>query len=221
MLTDPYRQLLWHSLLALVAGAAGVALCYFYVDRPVARFVYDSQLPSIDLLRWMTLPPPYLQSWAPAIITLVVVRRAWGPFRRWERVVLAAAVAVVLADQFRQSLSYLFGRDWPETWTHNNPSLIGTGAYGFHPFGGSQEYGSFPSGHTARTAAVAAAVWVGYRRWRWACVLATAAVIVGLIGMDYHFVGDVVGGGVVGGLVGVWTARLCGVWPPDQSWSQV
>jgi membrane-associated phospholipid phosphatase len=208
---DPYRRLLRRSLIALAVGAAAVAVCYYFVDRPVARFVYDRQFRSIDLLRWLTLPPPYLQSWAPAAIALVVVRRAWGPFRRWERVLLAAAVAVVLADQFRESLSYLFGRYWPETWRDDNPSYIGSGAYGFHPFHDGPWYGSFPSGHTARTAAAAAAVWVGSRRWRWACVLATAAVVVGLIGMNYHFVGDVVGGGVVGGLVGVWTARLCGV----------
>ncbi len=57
---------------------------------------------------------------------------------------------------------YVFGRDWPETWIDNNPSLIRDGAYGFHPFHGNSAYGSFPSGHTARTLAVAAVVWIAY-----------------------------------------------------------
>src|SRR5262249_32169724 len=93
----------------------------------------------------------------------------------------------------------------------NNPSLIRDGAYGFHPFHAGIIYGSFPSGHTARTAAVAAVVWVAYPAWRWACVLVTAVVALALVGMDYHFVGDVVGGGVVGVLVGVSPARFCGL----------
>ena len=204
------RPLLRQSLVALVLGAVAVTLCYFFVDRPVAHFVHDRHVPC-DFLRWLTLPPPYLQVWAPAAIALVILMRAWGPLPRWGLVLLAAAVAIVLADQFRESLAYLAGRYWPETWTHDNPSLIGTGAYGFHPFHSGPAYGDFPSGHTARTVAVAAALWVGYPWWRWAAVLASAAVAIGLIGMNYHFVGDVVAGGVVGGLVGVWTARLCGV----------
>lgn len=214
------RSLLRKSLIALVLGAAAVTLCYFFVDRPVAHFVHDRHIPN-PVLNALTLPPPYLQAWAPVAIVLVIVRRSWGPPPLWGLVLLAAAVAIILADQFRESLSYLAGRYWPETWTHDNPSLIGTGSYGFHPFESSPWYGSFPSGHTARTVAVAAAAWVGYPRWRWAAVLGSAAVAVGLVGMNYHFIGDVVAGVVVGGLVGVWTARLCGVRPTDQSWSAV
>ena len=214
MTRHPDRRLVERSLTAVVIGAAAITLSYFFVDRPVAYAVNDNALPSHPVFEWLTLPPPYFQSWAPAVITLVILRRAWGPFRRWERTLLAAAVGVVLADQFRESLGYLFGRYWPGTWTHDNPSLLKDGAYGFHPFHSGPWYGSFPSGHTARTLAPAAVVWVAYPAWRWAAALASAAVAVGLIGMDYHFVGDVIGGGVVGGLVGAWAARLGGVRPP-------
>ena len=51
-------------------------------------------------------------------------------------------------------------------------------------------YPSFPSGHTTRTLAGAAVVWIAYPRWRWACALASASVAVGLLVMDYHFVSD-------------------------------
>jgi membrane-associated phospholipid phosphatase len=123
-------------------------------------------------------------------------------------VLVVACISLVLADQFRVSLAYVFGRYWPETWIHNNPSLIGNGAYGFHPFHDGIVYGSFPSGHTARTLAAASVAWIAYPRGRWACVLAAVAVAVGLIGMDYHFVGDVIAGGFVGGIVGAYVA--CG-----------
>jgi membrane-associated phospholipid phosphatase len=41
------------------------------------------------------------------------------------------------------------------------------------------------------------------------------AIPVGLLGMNYHFVGDVVGGGFVGAVVGAWTAWLCGINGPE------
>ena len=83
--------------------------------------------------------------------------------------------------------------------------------YGFHPFHSGAAYRSFPSGHTARTLAVAAVIWIICPRWRWACVAASVAVSVGLLGMNYHFVGDVIAGGFVGGIVGTYTAYGCGL----------
>ena len=93
--------------------------------------------------------------------------------QRWEKVVVVACVSLVLAEQFRGSLAYAFGRYWPETWINDNPSLIRDGAYGFHPFHHGIAYDSFPSGHTARTLVVAAVIWIAYPRWRWACGLAS------------------------------------------------
>jgi membrane-associated phospholipid phosphatase len=206
-----YGRLLARTLAALLVGAALVAVCYFYVDRPVAFYVHDHPLAIDPGLKDLTYPPPIVQAWVPAVLAALMVRRAFGPFRRWERVVLAAGVGIVLVDQFRQSLAHVFGRYWPDTWIDNNPSLIGTGAYGFHPFHSGSAYMSFPSGHTARTLAAAAAVWIAWPRWRWLCVLAAAVESVALVGMNYHFVGDVIGGGFVGGIVGAYTAYGCGV----------
>ncbi len=203
-----FARLLCNTLIALLLCAGLVAICYFFVDRPVAFYVHNHGLADrYPVLRWVTYPPPLVQTWAPLVLAALAIRRAWGPLRRWERVVLAACVAMILADQFRASLADVFGRYWPETWVNNNPSLIRDGAYGFHPFHHGVIYASFPSGHTARTLAVAAVVWIAWPRWRWACVLASLAVAVGLLGTDYHFVGDVIAGGVVGGIVGTYTAR--------------
>jgi membrane-associated phospholipid phosphatase len=208
-----YARLARRSAAAVVAGAALVAACYFFVDRRVAFLVHDHPLAIDPVLRDLTYPPPILQAWAPAVLAALLVRRAWGPFRRWEAVVLSAAAGLVLADQFRESLSYLLGRYWPDTWIDNNPSLIKDGAYGFHPFHGGSAYGSCPSGHTARTAAAIAPAWVAYPRWRWLCALAVAVEGTALVGMNYHFVGDVVAGAVVGGVVGAYAAAGCGVGP--------
>jgi membrane-associated phospholipid phosphatase len=202
-----FGRLLRKTLAALLVCAALVVLCFWFVDRPVAFYVHDHRIADHSVLKWLTYPPPILQAWVPAVLAALMVRRAWGPWQFSERVVLAACVSLVLANQFRLSLAFVFGRYWPETWIDDNPSLIGDESYGFHPFHAGSAYASFPSGHAARTLAVAAVVWIAYPRWRWACVLASLATAVGLLGMDYHFVGDVIAGGFVGAIVGAYTSR--------------
>jgi membrane-associated phospholipid phosphatase len=122
----------------------------------------------------------------------------------------------MVAIAFEYYLKFLFGRYWPETWIEDNPSLIGSDAYGFHPFHFGEAYGSFPSGHTARTFAVLSVVWLAYPALRWPCIAVCGAVVVGLVGMNYHFVGDTVGGACLGWLTGAYSAGLSGLVQRDQ-----
>ena len=215
---DPaFGLLLRRSLLAALLCAILVALCYFFVDRPVAYFVHDQDFGRYPVLKWLTYPPPILERWSPLVLVILVIRRSGGPFHRCEQTLLAACVSLIIAGQFRETLSYGFGRYWPETWIENNPSLIRDGAYGFHPFHTGVIYRSFPSGHTTRSVAIAAVVWIAYPRWRGLCVLAPAAVASGLLLMDYHFVGDVVAGAFLGALVGAYIARFCGLSGPTDA----
>lgn len=211
--TPDFAPLLRRTLAALLLCAVLVTICYWFIDRPVAFFVYHHKFSDYAVLKWLTYPPPILQSWAPLALAALAVRRAYGPFRRCEITLLAACVSLILADQFRISLEYIFGRYWPETWINDNPSLIGNAAYGFHLFHGGTAYGSFPSGHSARTTAIASVIWIACPKWRWACVLAFAAEAIGLLGMNYHFVGDIIGGAFLGAIVGAYTAQFAGLAP--------
>jgi membrane-associated phospholipid phosphatase len=205
------KSLLKRSAIATLCCAALVAICYFFVDRPFAFWVHSQDFDRFRVLWWLQAPPPFIQDWSPAVLVLLFVRRAWGPFRRWELTLLAACLSLLVSAQFKDSLKYCFGRYWPETWIHDNPSLLGDGKYGFHPFHDDIAFSSFPSGHMTRTLAMTAVVWVAYPRLRWACVVASAAVAIGLLGLNYHFVGDVVAGSFVGGIVGVCAAFGCGI----------
>lgn len=207
--TPIFARLLRRSAVALAVCAALVAICYVFVDRAVATFVYEHKLSDFREFEWLTDPPPILQAWAPLVLALLMVRCAWGAPSGFERALLASCVSLILADQFRESLSYVFGRTWPETWIDNNPSFIRDGVFGFHPFQGGEAYGSFPSGHTARIVALATPFWILFRRPRPLCVLACLSVAVGLIGMNYHFVSDVIAGAFVGGIVGMYTTPCC------------
>jgi membrane-associated phospholipid phosphatase len=208
---DEYRRLLSRTLIIVTLCIAAVLICYFWIDRPVAFFVYQHRTNTIQIFRWLTYPPPELQNWSALILTVLVVRSASGPFLYWQKVLLVACLSLIVADNFRISLGDVFGRYWPETWTHDNPSLIGTGTYGFHPFQRGDDIGSFPSGHACRILGFAAVWMIAMPRSRTVQIVAIvlcAPMLVSLVAMNYHFVSDVIAGSVLGGLVATYAAHL-------------
>jgi membrane-associated phospholipid phosphatase len=206
-----WRTLLRHSLIAITACVFAVVICYYFIDRPVAFFVHNHQIAKVEKFRWLTEPPPLVQSWSPLVLVLLAIRRAFGPWRRWQHALFIACASLIVADQFRESLGDLCGRYWPETWHNNNPSLIGTGAYGFHPFQVGDDTGSFPSGHAARILGFVTVFWLALPGGRWLYAILAAPMCIALVAMNYHFVGDVIAGSVLGGTVGAYAARLSGL----------
>src|SRR5437763_2614501 len=213
-----YRRLLLRALIMTVLCIAAVLACYFWIDRPVAFFVYRHHINTIQVFRWLTYPPPEVQNWSALMLTILVLRRAWGPFLRWQKVLLVACVSLIVADDFRISLGDVFGRYWPETWSHDNPSLIGTGTYGFHPFQRGDDVGSFPSGHAARILAFATVWLIAMPRNRTVqvvVIILSGSMLVSLVAMNYHFVGDVIAGSVLGGIIAMYAAYLARLQTPQ------
>lgn len=213
-----FRRLLLSSLAAALLGAAMVTLCYFYVDRPVAFFVHQSGVSKFEAFRLLTLPPPIAQRCSPLALAALLVLRAFRPWKRWQLALFVSCVSLIIADQCRQSLGEAFGRYWPQTWHDDNPSLIGTGTYGFDPFPAGGDVGSFPSGHAARIAGFAGVWWIAYPKSRIAWVLVCLPMLASLVAMNYHFVGDILAGILLGALVAAYSAALAVIHPtPDQS----
>jgi membrane-associated phospholipid phosphatase len=219
------RVLFLRSLLVLAVGSLLVVLAYFWVDRQAAEFVKGLDLeryPAVTaVLRHLAhIPVPGVEWLAAGILILAGVRLSWGPLSRLERAAFAAALSLLVAICFKDYLKHALGRPWPATWIGkppSNPSLLGdaegrcAGTYGFFFFRGGQAYESFPSGHTTRIVAFLAVFWVAYPRGRWLYVLVVLLVAVGLVGMNHHFVGDVIGGAVLGGVTGAYAARFAGL----------
>jgi len=203
-----YRRLLRRTLIAIAVCTAAVLICYFWIDRPVAFFVYRHHINTIRVFRWLTYPPPEVQNWSALALTILVIRRARGPFLRWQKVLVVACVSLIVADDFRISLGDVFGRYWPQTWTHDNPSLIGTGAYGFHPFQRGDDIGSFPSGHACRILGFATVWMIAIRGSRIVTAVLCAPMLVSLVLMNYHFVSDVIAGSVLGAIIAIYAAHL-------------
>jgi membrane-associated phospholipid phosphatase len=205
---DDYRALLRRTVITTAWCVSAVVICYFWIDRPVAFFVYDHHINKIEIFRWLTYPPPEVQNWSALVLTILVIRRAWGPFLHWQKVLLVACVSLIVADDFRISLGDVFGRYWPNTWTHDNPSLIGTGTYGFHPFQRGDDVGSFPSGHAARIFGFAGVWMIAMPESRVVATVLCVPMLVSLVLMNYHFVSDVIAGSVLGALIATYAAHL-------------
>src|SRR6201993_1146653 len=205
---EEYRRLLRGTLITVALCVAGVLVCYFWIDRPVAFFVYRHHINTIKVFRWLTYPPPEVQNWSAFVLTILMVRRAWGSFLRWQKTLFVACLSLIVADDFRISLGDVFGRYWPDTWTHDNPSLIGTGTYGFHPFQRGDDVGSFPSGHACRIFGFAGVWMIAIPESRVVAIIVAVPMLLSLVAMNYHFVSDVIAGSVLGALVATYAVHL-------------
>ncbi len=50
--------------------------------------------------------------------------------------------------------------------------------------------------------------WIAIPRSRAVCIVVCLPMLLSLVAMDYHFVSDVIAGSVLGGIVGMYAARL-------------
>jgi membrane-associated phospholipid phosphatase len=202
-----------HLILALLAGSVLVVLCYFFVDRPVAWFLHTHRFYPDEFLRWPERVSAGLTYCAIAGMAGVVAWRIWRPGGYLQRLLLVIAANLVATEILKDLLKGLFGRSWPETWIKNNPSLISDGVYGFHLFCFDKSYASFPSGHAAAAFAVVSILWIGLPRWRWLYAAAAGIVCLALVGLNFHYVGDVIAGAMLGSTTGFVATRIFAINP--------
>jgi membrane-associated phospholipid phosphatase len=185
-------------ILFLVSCVALVAASIAFVDKPLALLMHRLFHRSLWFLPFAGIGQIPLTLASPALVVAALAAFwGWRPTpRAWSAI--ACALSVTIAVTFKDELKDAFGRTWPESWLHTNPSLIRDGVYGFTPFHGGEGWASFPSGHTAAIGAVAGVLWwrEPERRWLWALLVVLTGI--GLVGGNFHFLGDVIAGGYLG-----------------------
>jgi membrane-associated phospholipid phosphatase len=196
--------------LAFLLVALAVAISYFWLDRPIALFVHN-QLPpnSRVLLEPITyIPNPLI--WAATIVFLALgVRGLTGrTLSKMQTAIVLCSVSLMIAETLKNVLKFVFGRTWPETWVQNNPSFIHGGIYGFNLFHGGEAYQSFPSGHMTAICALVSVLWIYYPRLRSICLIVMSAVLVSLVGTNFHFLSDTIAGAFVGTSTGLLVTML-------------
>jgi membrane-associated phospholipid phosphatase len=192
---------------ALAATMLAATIAYFWVDRPTAFFAHD-RLSQFKFFGELPKISEFLFPCSALVFLFVGLCVLLGqPLLKWHKVLLVCGLCLLVSELIKNQFKYIFGRTWPETWIHDNPSLIRDGVFGFNPFHSGDAFGSFPSGHTAAICAVMSVAWFCYPKFRALYVLPVTAVIVGLVGADYHFVSDIIVGGFIGTSTG-WIAVI-------------
>ena len=205
MNAHPWRQ----AALVYCALFALTALAYFFADREVAAAL-KPYLGGIKLFPRLTHIVDFVVAFA-SIGAAVIAGRAMGrggSLTPLESAFLRVCCAILVAIAIKEVLKGAFGRTWPETWVCNNLSYFGNGTYGFFPFHGGQGYASFPSGHTTAMTAFAGSLWFLWPKLRWLGIVLTLAVVIGLLGADYHWLSDIVAGAILGGTTGAVAANI-------------
>ena len=188
---------------------AAIVGCYFFVDQPLALSVHARLSQFRDSFMLLTLIPEPFPVIAVLVLVVLGVRSLTArPLSRPLAVVLLWSASLLVTTVINRQLKFAFGRNWPETWVNNNPSFIRDGAYGFNPFHGGAGFASFPSGHMAAICVTMTVLWIAYPRPRAVYALLVAAVAIGLIGANYHFLSDVIAGSLVGVSMGILAVAL-------------
>lgn len=185
--------------LGFLGTTLAVVGSYLWLDRPIALIAHE-ELQRFHLFEKLTHIPEALTPLAVVAMLVLGLRGLTRrPLSRFQTVLLLSGASLAVAVVIKDQLKFAFGRPWPETWTHNNPSFIRDGAYGFHPFHtGGGAYASFPSGHAAMICTVMTVFWICYPRLRPLYGLCMVAVAVGLVGANFHFLSDVIAGSFLG-----------------------
>lgn len=193
----PRRQLL--LCLALLAG---IVACIAWIDRPLARFMADFALGHVLVTTPAVRLPVMIALAAAGVLAGAAFLLAGRRLPKWIEAAMLAGIAALLALWLTHDLlKPLFGRIVPVDY-------LKSGRYAFHWFHSSGGYDSFPSGHAARAAAILTVLWVYFPRGRWLYAGAMATLTVALMMGRWHFLSDVLAGGLVGVALGGGTMAL-------------
>lgn len=209
------QPLLRNTLLSLIICSLLVALFYFWGDRAIAIWVSHENFKQYRFFEYCTYLPNLLV-WSATLyyfyFAITFAARIIASSRQKKAPsqgsFLNVANSIAISIFIKDSLKYIFGRYWPNTWVNKNPSFLHDHAYGFHFFHSGTAYQSFPSGHTTVAVAAMVSIWITYPRliWRSLAFLGALAVIIGLIGQDYHFLSDCIAGAWVGATVAMYVS---------------
>jgi membrane-associated phospholipid phosphatase len=126
--------------------------------------------------------------------TAVLILLAYGRNDRWiRRVAISFFIASLLSAIVAQSIKPLVGRPRPSVCKHEKVSRLAIA-------GPNQKrgYNSFPSGHTATTAAGAAVIAIAFPRWIVPCVILVMSMGWSRMFTNSHFPLDVLHGAGIG-----------------------
>jgi membrane-associated phospholipid phosphatase len=179
-----------------------VILSYFFIDKPLAIWLYKHELQHDHVYQWLTYIPNIFVYISFIILICVLPTSKLSQLnRKFLKVIFAISISTYISLVLTKFLKFVFGRVGPEYWISNT---FDQNAYGFSLFhGGSKIFQDFPSGHSAVGFVVITIMWLVYPKLRWFSVLLGITIIISLLCTASHFLGDCIAGAFLGALLGV------------------
>lgn len=185
------KKLLKHSIILFLLFSLLTLLSVFFVDKDLALLINKHHIDLFAEKYYLR----YLSEGLPIILPLFYIvfiimaepERELGN-KIWFVIYLVILTKIVLYIKYL--LKILFGRYWIKSWIGNNLSLLKNGVFGFNWFHGYANYGSFPSGHTTFVTVTVLSLLIVYPRFFWLWISFILIIVLDLIALDYHFLGD-------------------------------
>ena len=175
------------------------AFSYFYLDADIALLVQRLLHRNALLERAVSGIPDLLLHMVLAITALswagYFYLRSRSNFNRYAQSLRACGTVVPVAFLAKVLLQYVFGRPDPHVWLlyHLPPR--------FYWFRQNAGFGCFPSGHMTVFTALMTTLLHYYPRYRRVIPALLFLLALALVGTNYHFLGDVVAGAILGAAV--------------------
>lgn len=192
------RAFLRSTCFSFAVIIALTTLCYFFLDRSLAFWVQKQGLPHFFMFKWMTYIAPLIGTLCFFCILFLAIVSLTRKLKKTEKVFLFASLSVAIATYLKECFKIIFGRYWISTWIHGNPSLLENNAYGFNFLKSDASFQSFPSGHTVVTCSALTFFWIYFPKYRIGIALLALLQMMGQIGMNYHYLSDVLVGAFLG-----------------------
>jgi membrane-associated phospholipid phosphatase len=201
------RRLARHALLTVVIISALIAALMYGLDAPEIGLMPARGTPSLWPVRILTdfgKDTYVLAALAVAMLVIALAsatkrgaaRAAWLGLGLHAQYLFFAVLTPVLAGEL---IKWMVGRGRPFVGGQANP-------FNFVPFGGTEAYASFPSGHAITAFALAFAVAAVWPRARVAMIAYAVLIALSRLLLLAHHPSDVVAGGLIG-VVGAMAVR--------------
>jgi len=189
----------WQFAVWLLAGAGAVALTWPFDDSVDSALNASHSLRLHEIAWWCS---KLGEGWVPAVAGMII--SAIFAYRRQPEGVAKVLFAVITCELTGLAgliLRILAGRTRPLAEAPQ-------GFYGVWHAGhwiiGKYQFSSFPSGHAATAAGLAAAAWLVNRRWGMVAILYALAVMWSRIALQCHHLTDVVASTFVSIPIALW-----------------
>ncbi|HLD17332.1 MAG TPA: phosphatase PAP2 family protein [Coxiellaceae bacterium] len=198
---DLYRRLVTNSVLALLLGSVIIFFTYHFVDERLSNCLLSYYAAGTFIgFGYFTEVAQYLDVAVFLIIVYSLVIRLRRHLHHFEATCFAGSVGFLIAEGAIKILKFIFGRT--SLWQNGQCSWFQhIDPYTFHFFSKGPLFESFPSGHMSYVTSFFIAFWVAYPKIRWILVLYFLGCAMGLVSHCYHFLSDVIAGGILGTII--------------------